>query len=187
MTFDKSPTVRRIVGPTIPLRSGVYFDFLDPESCEFTIEDVAWGLSNLCRFTGQTRFYSVAQHSLHVSEVVAAEFVLNDMSKPLKVICPDYCALEKRIMPVVLARFGVDLPLDPRIKQADIRMLATEQQQLWDGSVAGDRWQFTYGREPYPIILPAWGPDEARQRFMDRFHQLRADALSQPIGWEVAP
>lgn len=185
---DSHETVRRIVGPTFPLRSGVYFDYLDPESCEFTIDDVAWGLSNICRFNGQTRFYSVAQHSVHVSEVVdpecafaallhdAAEFVLGDMVKPLKAMCPDYCQLEKRIEPAILARLGVSLPLDPRIKEADIRMLATEQQLLWADVVRRDRWQFTYGREPYPIDLPYWGPAEARGRFLARFRKLSPSA-----------
>ncbi len=62
--------VNMAVGPTIRLRSGAIFDFLDPSSSEFTIEDVAHGLSNICRYSGQCRsFYSVAEHSLIVSRV----------------------------------------------------------------------------------------------------------------------
>lgn len=180
------PTVRRVVGPTIPLRSGAYFDFLDPESCPFTIEDVAWGLSNIARFTGQShRFYSVGQHSLHMSWVVpeehafaalmhdAPEFVLGDMSKPLKLLCPDYCALEKKIEPVILARFGLSFPLDPVIKDADVRMLATEQQQLWGERVKADNWLTTVqGKEPWPICLPKWPKSKVFARFLRRFDEL---------------
>ena len=57
--------VNMALGPTIMLHSGALFDFLDPWASEFTIEDVAHGLSNICRYAGQCRaFYSVcrAQH-----------------------------------------------------------------------------------------------------------------------------
>src|SRR5262245_14828098 len=62
--------VRMGVGPTIMLYSGAWFDFLAPSESAFTIEDIAHGLSNICRYSGQCkRFYSVAEHSLLVSEV----------------------------------------------------------------------------------------------------------------------
>jgi hypothetical protein len=57
------------VGPTIMLRSGKWFDFCAPASSEFTIEDIAHGLANICRYSGQcSSFYSVAEHSILVSE-----------------------------------------------------------------------------------------------------------------------
>jgi uncharacterized protein len=57
------------IGPTITLMSGTYFDFLDPAGSDFKIEDIAHGLSNICRYAGQCcRFYSVAEHCLHVSD-----------------------------------------------------------------------------------------------------------------------
>ena len=64
---------------------------------DIDIEDIAHGLAYTCRFNGQsTAFYSVAQHSLMVADLVAdelklealmhdaAEAYLGDVVKPLK-------------------------------------------------------------------------------------------------------
>jgi hypothetical protein len=32
--------------------AGRYFSFIEPEACDFSIEEIAHALSNLCRFTG---------------------------------------------------------------------------------------------------------------------------------------
>lgn len=180
MTID---TVRRIVGPTILLYSGRYFDFEDPEGSIFDIGDIARGLSHICRFGGQCpRFYSVAEHSVYVSQIVPAEHALagllhdaaeafvGDMPKPLKVMCPDYVAIEKRIERAVLDRFGLLLPLDPSIKEADIRMLATEQEQLMSNS---DQWDYTRGRAVVEgLDIVGLKPNDAFNLFIDRFEVL---------------
>ena len=46
-------SVRRIVGPTILMSSGRYYDFENPEACGLTDEDIAYGLAYTCRFSGQ--------------------------------------------------------------------------------------------------------------------------------------
>lgn len=175
-------TVRRIVGPTILLQSGSYFDLLAPERSQFTIEDIAHGLSMVCRFAGQcSEFYSVAQHSVHVSEIVpeehafaglmhdAVEAFIGDVSKPLKTLLPEYSAIERRIEAAVLARFGLTLPLPSDIKKADIAMLATEQRSLMRNN---DDWEYTHGVQPLPMDIHPWPSKLARTLFMARFHQL---------------
>jgi len=179
-------TVRRIVGPTILLHSGNYFDFEAPEASAFTIEDIAHGLAMTCRFAGHcNRHYSVAQHSVHISHMVpkqyayeglmhdAPEFAVGDMAKPLKVICPDYSTVEKRVERAVFKRFNVSLPLPVSIKEADIRMLATEQRQLMNNA---DRWHHTHGRAPYDFEIPTWTPEEAKARFLERYAELTGAA-----------
>lgn len=50
--------------------TGGVFDVVTPKPADVRIEDIAWSLSKLCRFTGQYRsdlIYSVAEHCLRVS------------------------------------------------------------------------------------------------------------------------
>lgn len=179
-------TVRKIVGPTILLFGGSYFDYGSPETSDFTIEDIAHGLSMTCRFAGHCGWhYSVAQHSVHVSHFVpkqfayeglmhdASEFAVGDMAKPLKVLCPDYTVIEKRVELAVFKRFGVCMPLPVSVKDVDIRMLATEQRQLMRN---GDNWHHTHGRAPYNFDIPVWSPAEAKKQFLLRFAELARDA-----------
>ena len=181
-TVAESPTVRRIIGPTILLASGSYFDFEDPERSAFTIEDIAHGLAMTCRFAGQcSRYYSVAQHSVHVSHLVsrenafaglmhdAAEAFVGDMSKPLKDMLPAYRAIEKRVEAAVFDRFRISAPLPVEIKQIDRVMLATEQQQVMNNR---DDWALTNGSAPANLTLPNWGPAVAKAMFLERFHEL---------------
>jgi hypothetical protein len=179
-----SPAVRRVFGPKILLHSGNYFDFLDPEGSTFTIQDIARGLSHICRFCGQVnRYYSVCQHSVLMSRMVphehalaallqdAPEAFIGDMSRPLKDICPDYRRIEARVEVAVLSRLGIELPFDPCIHEADVRMLATEQQQLMTNR---DDWDYTRGHKPYDIYLGSWPPDEAMAKFLSRYRALTA-------------
>lgn len=178
-----SPTVRHIVGPTILLVSGNYFDFLAPEQCDFSIEDIAHGLAHICRFGGHSRhFYSVAQHSVLVSRIVppgdafaglmhdAAEALIGDVAKPLKDMLPDYRQLEAKIEAAVSARFGVPLPLPLSVKEADVQALATEQHALMP-----DRFGRSYagGKQPLDLAIPRMAPEEARAAFLDRYAELR--------------
>lgn len=73
---------RRIVGPTILMGDGMYFDFEAPDATGMTIEDYAWGLASNNRFRGQTRYrysdheeqvghrvlYNVCQHVVLIAE-----------------------------------------------------------------------------------------------------------------------
>lgn len=153
------------MNPEICLASGAYFDFRFPQMSSFTIDDIANGLSRICRFNGQVRrdaYYSVAEHSVHVSRLVpphlrmaallhdAHEAFMGDVSAPLKTLLPDYRELEDTVQTAVLARFGIRTPLDPRIKTADIQMCTAEKQQIMNTKRA---WVTdTYGVAPVRIL-----------------------------------
>jgi hypothetical protein len=175
-------TVRFIVGPTILLHSGEYFDFVEPHKSAFTIDDIAHGLSNVCRFAGQSeRFYSVAEHSIYVSQIVpprdalaalmhdAAEAFIGDVSKPLKGLLPEYKAIEDRVEAAIFERFNIPLPLPKSVKWADITMLATEKFHVMRNH---DDWDYTAGRKMIDMNIECWLPSVAKHQFLCRFNEL---------------
>ena len=129
--------------PCIRTWSGELFYFLEPEKSKIHIEDIAYALAHICRFNGHTSdFYSVAQHSVRVSEFLpkrlafeglmhdAAEAYLGDVASPLKQLLPDYKKLELSVEKVIFKQFGIEFPLDPKVKEADRALLLGEQRDL---------------------------------------------------------
>jgi hypothetical protein len=111
----------------------------------FDIEDIAYSLSNICRYTGHCkRFYSVAEHSALVSEIMgliggsplegllhdATESVLADVSSPIKALLPDYKRLETYLDTAVRAQFNLPPSPTPECKRADTIALYIETQKL---------------------------------------------------------
>ena len=174
--------IKRIIGPTILLRSGTYFDFENPKGSAITIHDIANALSHICRFTGHCHtFYSVAEHSVHCSNLVpekdayaalmhdAAEAVMGDVSRPLKSLLPDYKRIEKRVEEAILAKFGLPAQLPASVKEADMKMLRIEQRECM---LNHDDW---FGTSPIVMasIVQFLPPVEAYAAFIKRFHQVR--------------
>lgn len=116
-------------------------DLLKPKSDDIFIEDIAGGLSKLCRFNGQILdFYSVAQHSCICVDLArqssitdnkllmaillhdASEAYCGDVIKPLKnVIGKKYEYIEKKITRAIEKKFDIKI-IDNKdiIKKFDI-------------------------------------------------------------------
>jgi 5'-deoxynucleotidase YfbR-like HD superfamily hydrolase len=140
--------------------SGRAFYPLDPRPDEVTIEDIAHALSLLCRFGGHVRhFYSVAQHSVLVSQHVAAtlrsgaglwtpetatlalwgllhdaaEAYCGDVIWPLKqarALKAAFAPIEAGIMAAICDRFDIPREEPEIVKACDLRALATEKRDV---------------------------------------------------------
>ncbi|MDX0571085.1 hypothetical protein GOC91_16180 [Sinorhizobium medicae] len=169
-------------GPSIMLASGNWFDLLDPWNSEFTIEDIAQGLSNICRFSGQCKdFYSVAEHSMHVCDTVeefkleallhdAAEAFVGDITRPLKQLLPQYKEIEANVEDAIYRRFNLDPKSRSAVKAADLRVLAAEQAQLMPTGT--DFWAGPSNVKLAPIQIGFFRPERARELFLEKFSSL---------------
>lgn len=152
-------------------------------------QDIARGLGHTCRFNGQcAEFYSVAQHSILVAELVederlrlpallhdAAEAYIGDIVTPIKMLLPFMFWLERRIQRQLWRHFGLEVSAADwaAIKQADLRALATEKRDLLPNE-SRYRWQSLVGVLPDgPRIVPM-APAEARMAFMAAFERYSA-------------
>lgn len=152
---------------------------LAPEDIE--PEVIAHALGNLCRFGGHcTRFYSVAQHSVHVAEQLpeslrlqgllhdATEAFVGDVIRPLKRRLTGYADIEELVWRAVAQRFGLPEVLDPAVKAADNRMLLTEKRDL----VPPHSWKWTEEQvaditaRPYDFEVSPWSPEQSRSMFL---------------------
>ena len=127
--------------------TGKKFHFLDPQPDEICIEDIAHALSLTCRFGGAcNEFYSVAEHSIRVAEIVpkeyklhallhdAAEAYLADMVRPMKSSLPGFKKMEDTILFAIWKKFIPDWT-DGGVrayKEADNIILATEARDLME-------------------------------------------------------
>lgn len=171
-------------------RSREKFFFQDPSRYPFNIEEIAYALSNLCRFTGHVnRFYSVAQHSVLVSEMLprslaleglmhdASESVLGDVSSPLKELLPPYKEIERETEKAISKAFGLPYPLTPAVKEVDRVLLTLEERDLMREETFVEKWfspvirrlnlKGSLVNKIYP--LP---PKKAEKLFLDRYYSL---------------
>ena len=159
-----------------------YVDLLNPDVDMIRLEDIAHALSQTCRFGGHVaRFYSVAEHSIWVSQQVhrtfgdpllsfaallhdAAEAYLGDIVRPLKHLptMTVYREVEGRMERVIEEAFGL-APFalsGPTIKAIDTQILPWEMAMIRDSR----------GRTPTPC-------DEVALEYRERARDLHCAAF----------
>ncbi|MBS1198125.1 MAG: hypothetical protein H6R18_1910 [Proteobacteria bacterium] len=167
--------------------TGKHLDLIDPQPNMINLLDIAHGLANTCRFSGQCRFYySVAQHSELASRIVPVEFELEallhdaaeaylcDIPSPLKLLLPDYRAIEARMDAAIRERFGLPATTSPEVKQADLVMLATEKRDLMPPD--RDPWPLLYCTVPLDFRIMATNANRAKSGFMQRALEILQEA-----------
>lgn len=185
-TYDNRVPGEQRTGNWMQTHSGRRFFPLDPRPEEVFIEDIAPALGKLCRFGGQCRkFYSVAEHSYHVSHLVpkehaltallhdATEAYVGDVIRPLKRYLTGYAEIERRIWLAIARHFNLPPDLPQTVVDADNAMLLREADEimapppeLWN--VAGT-----------PADRPVWAmlPNVATMFFARRFTELTGRAV----------
>lgn len=111
--------------------TGIAFPIFDPQVEDIEIEDIAHHLSFNCRFNGAvTDFYSVAQHSVLVSQQVpeedalwgllhdAAEAYLGDLITPVKATLAQFHWAEMKILNKVAEKYGLPWRLSESSRSA---------------------------------------------------------------------
>lgn len=164
--------------------SGRRFWPLEPRTQDINLIDIAHALSQQCRFAGHTTmFYSVAEHSVRVSEVCesqdvlwgllhdASEAYLVDVPTPLKVQAEfeGYREAEKKVMRAVCDKFHLPHEMPPSVARADGILLATEVRDLM--APKAENWTGLLEKPLERRIVP-WSPKEAKDRFMKRFQEI---------------
>jgi 5'-deoxynucleotidase YfbR-like HD superfamily hydrolase len=162
----------------------VYFGRVSVD--DILIEDIAHSLSQICRFTGHTKkFYSVAQHSVMVSDAQATlaekragllhdatECYLNDLSSPLKAYLGlgKYKELEDAFHEVINEKYNVNGGMTANIKKADLSALFTEKRDTLNFPNSDWGWGDEIRR--FEKTIKPKSCKKAKKQFLKRFKEL---------------
>ena len=163
--------------------TGKKFFPLEPSHRDVCIEDIAHSLAHQCRFGGHTqRFYSVAQHSVLVSENLpvklqfeglmhdAPEAYCGDLIRPIKYSLPGYREIEERIWIEIAFKYNLPIVLSKQVKIVDNRMLMTERRDLLVAS--GHEWSLARDFPPLHRAIKPMTPVRSKDCFLEAFHRL---------------
>lgn len=169
--------------------TGKQFFPLAPRVEDICIEDIAHSLSQQCRYAGHTReFYSVAEHSCLVAELVPGEFALEgllhdaaeaycqDLIRPIKHAqgFEVYREVEERLQRAVARRFGLVYPYPEIVDLVDKALVLKERDALinFEGMRASE-WEDPGYTLSHEVIITCRVPQEAERDFLELYRELR--------------
>ena len=151
----------------VELLSGAYVDLADPDCSVVQPIDIAAG-----RALGGEKGLQLRRCALMHD---AAEAIIHDVTRPLKIQLPDYQRIERLFETRLATAIGWEWTEFRRVtvKRADIAALAIEQRDI-KGST--DAWPIFDGLDREALksitIRRAWQPDEAQDRFLEAYADL---------------
>ncbi len=177
--------------PWIETFTGKRFTLFDIDPDNIDILDIAHALSMQCRFAGHCkRFYSVAEHSVHVFRLLsrqghysdllkaallhdASEAYLGDVTRPLKLQLAEYRDIEAQVQAAIYHKFQCRPTAEQKslIKDADNAILAAEARWLMPSG--GEGWGLEDIQLP-EIIIDGCSPADAKAMFHNAWEWLCA-------------
>lgn len=168
--------------------TGKKFDPFRPRVEDVNLVDIAHALAHQCRFGGHCkRFYSVAEHSIHVSDLLATpgqydlareglmhdatEAYFIDIPSPIKRNLLGIKEIEDELSRVISERFKLLWP-SMTVSRVDRLMLEAERRAMFDPYIP---WESTASvQDEYPKNVPFrhWAPWEAKAHFLRRAEAL---------------
>lgn len=102
----------------------------------------------------------------------ATEAYLKDLPKPIKMLCPDYEALEDALWLHIANRFNIPPQLDPLVKQVDVAIREAERMV-----VHGTKHELDpiLGNIEPKLVDWGWDQERAENEFLNRFQKLLGD------------
>jgi len=183
------PTEPPRVGDFIQIWPDRKFYPFDPRPEDLTIEAIAHGLANICRYSGAVEEnYSVAEHSVLIArwlvirygaEVALAGLLhdapealsgFGDVGRPVKGSAPIIGQTEDSIYRLAVApKFGLPATIPDVVHEADTRITADEVA----ANLAPMEWHAKYNK-PLGVRIRLWSPHKAKQEFLATFDALMA-------------
>ena len=168
----------------------------DPRPEDISISDIANGLALTSRYSGQGeigRYYSVAEHSLLMTECAArwgwptksllcvmlhdaAEAYLGDLTSPVKqAVGAGYKIVEERVQNAILEKYGLrptEKECHLRIKELDQSIVLNEQRYVMR------YWQpWPSNAQPLEgVNIRGWSPMQAKIKFLNTWRILSINA-----------
>ena len=180
----------------------------DPQPDDIRISDIANGLALDCRYGGQgrvDRFYSVAEHSVHMAEYVerqlhwhpdevmatllhdAAEGYLNDLNRAVKhAVGESYTVLEESIGDLILIKYGCSdayARKKDQIKAVDCSMVPLEKEAIMRHQRP---WAYDDFEPLQGVKIKCMDPRSAKISFLATWERIRGKLKDVPQeNWEI--
>ena len=189
MTKDPRSNLAQVEDGWIELYDGTAFFFENPTNEMIQVDTIARVLSRICRYNGHTtRHYSVAEHCILLADYVSnqewstprdiltilhhddAEYIMGDLTRPIKAKVPEFKALEEVLDQAFARKFNTIWPFPNWLTEYDARILKDERANVINPS--NNNWGID-DLDPLNVnfhIFAGESPEFVAEMFLERHH-----------------